>query len=359
MKGSVAVAMSGGVDSSLAAVLLKDQGWDIVGVTLRLWSEEEHGWEEAVASARSVARWLGAPHVVVDASDMFRCCIVHNFIDEYTRGRTPNPCVICNPTVKFGFLWRRIQQEVEVSMMATGHYARKRYCPRRGRFLLCRGFDLDKDQSYVLYRLTQDQLARSLFPLGDMSKAEVQERAVALGMPLRERQESQDICFLFGKDYRRFLRRHASGSIAAGPILDEQGEILGEHEGLAFYTVGQRRGLGVSAPHPLYVLRLDRTRNAIIVGPRESLIVEGALLCNVNFFPYSQLQAPQNVEVKIRYNARGVRARLMPSASGSQEAEVRFEEGQPAVTPGQSAVCYQDDLVVGGGIITDPISSLE
>lgn len=359
MKGSVAVAMSGGVDSSLAAALLKEQDWDVTGVTMRLWSEQEAAWEETVASARRVAQWLHVPHIVVDAAEVFRRVVVNEFISEYVRGRTPNPCIICNPTVKFGLLWQEISQHCDASMMATGHYVRSSYCPKSGRFLLQRGRDQDKDQSYVLYRLTQDQLARSLFPLGNMTKIEVRERASALGVPVHERSESQDICFLFGEDYRDFLRRYASDSILPGPIIDEDGAVLGEHEGLALYTVGQRRGLGVSAPHPLYVLRLDPARNALLVGPRESLRVRGALLSDVNFFPFSHLDAPEAVQVKIRYNAPDAQASLVPSTSSGQEVEVHFDEDLVAVTPGQSAVCYQDDLVLGGGIIKDPISSLE
>ncbi|MFO8059263.1 MAG: tRNA 2-thiouridine(34) synthase MnmA [Bacillota bacterium] len=347
----IVVAMSGGVDSSLACALLRERGHEVIGVTMRPWSEDPSAWDPMLDRARAAAEQLGVPHRVVDVSRQFRRQVVDDFVASYLEGRTPNPCVICNPAIKFDVLWEAVR-DLDPDRMATGHYARRSRDPKGGRHLLLRGRDRGKDQSYVLWRVSQDQLSRSLFPLGELCKEQVRKMAADRGLEAKERAESQEICFLFGEEYREFIARRAGCRIAPGPILDTRGRTLGQHRGLPFYTVGQRRGLGISAPHPLYVLELDRTRNAIIAGPRRSLEVDGAVLEDANFIAISRLEGPMRVEVQVRYNARAASAQIRPGPGGG--VLLRFDRPQRAVTPGQSAVCYRGDLLVGGGIIQRP-----
>ncbi len=344
----VVVAMSGGVDSSLACALLLEQGHEVFGVTMRPWSEDPGAWDPMLSRARAVAEQIGIPHRVVDLGESFRRLVVEGFVQAYLAGKTPNPCVICNPAVKFGALWEAVQ-DLEPDYMATGHYVRRSYDRDSGRFQLHRGRDLVKDQSYVLWRMGQAQLARSLFPLGDLAKERVREMAAQRGMKAGEQAESQEICFLFGQDYRAFLARWAPGDITPGPVMDREGHALGQHRGLPFYTVGQRRGLGISAAHPLYVLELDRATNALIVGPRDALEVEEAHLDDVNFIPISHPEYPMQVEVQVRYNAQPVPAELRRHSE--RGIHLRFADPQEAVTPGQSAVFYRADMLLGGGII--------
>ena len=352
--GRVAVAMSGGVDSSLVCALLIERGYTVEGVTMRLWSEEPGTWDGAVESARQVAKYLDVPHRVVDLGDPFRRVVVTDFIASYTSGRTPNPCVLCNPTIKFGALWTALRGDFDY--IATGHYVRTMWDEKRGRHLLLRGADPSKDQSYVLYGLDQEQLARSVFPLGCHTKDQVREMVRERNLPFIDRGESQEICFLHGEDYREFLKRHASGAIHPGPVFDTCGNRLGEHDGLPFYTVGQRRGIGISASEPLYVIEKNMEENALIVGSRQALQSRGAELCSVNWIPFSQLREPMPVTAQIRYNADAVKARLVPFGWDDGRAQLTFERPQLAVTPGQSAVCYVDDRVVGGGIIARSLS---
>ncbi len=345
----VVVAMSGGVDSSLVCALLQEEGHEVFGVTMRPWSEDPGAWDAMLSRAGAVAEQIGIPHRVVDLGEEFRCRVVEGFVQSYLGGLTPNPCVVCNPAVKFGALWEAVQ-DLEPDCMATGHYVRRSYDRDSGRFQLHRGQDQAKDQSYVLWRMGQAQLARSLFPLGDLTKERVREMAAQRGMKVvGEQAESQEICFLFGQDYREFLARWAPGEITPGPVMDREGSVLGRHRGLPFYTVGQRRGLGISAAHPLYVVELDRARNALIVGPREALKVERAYLNDVNFIPFSHPKQPMQVEVQVRYNAHAVPAELRPHPE--RGVHLQFADPQEAVTPGQSAVCYRGDMLLGGGII--------
>ncbi len=344
--------MSGGVDSSLACALLQERGHEVSGVTMRPWSEDARAWDAVVSRARAAARQLGVPHRVVDLSEQFHRRVVQGFVRSYLEGRTPNPCVTCNPALKFGALWEAVQ-DLQPDRLATGHYVRLSRDRKSGRHLLHRGRDRAKDQSYVLWRLSQAQLGRSLFPLGDLTKERVRALAQARGIGSGERPESQEICFLFGEDYREFLTRQAPERITPGPVVDRKGRVLGRHRGLPFYTVGQRRGLGISAPHPLYVLELDRDRNALVVGPRDALRVAGAHLDDVNFIAICQPTEAVQVEVQVRYNAAAVPAELRPRPGG--RADLRFADPQPAVTPGQSAVCYRGDVLLGGGIIQRPL----
>ncbi|HSJ56220.1 MAG TPA: tRNA 2-thiouridine(34) synthase MnmA, partial [Anaerolineae bacterium] len=266
----VVVAMSGGVDSSVAAALLVEQGYDVSGVMMRLWAEKENRCcaPEAVEDARRVAAQLGIPLDVVDYRSLFRTCVVDYFVAEYGRGRTPNPCLACNRHVRFGELLGQVVAS-GAGYMATGHYAR--IDVHGGSYRLLKGVDPQKDQSYVLYMLGQEELAHLLFPLGGYTKAEVRDMARARGLHVAERDESMELCFVADDDYRRFLREHAPETVAPGPIVDTSGREIGRHRGLPFYTIGQRRGLGIAAPDPLYVVRLDTERNALVVGTEEAL----------------------------------------------------------------------------------------
>ncbi|MEW5762401.1 MAG: tRNA 2-thiouridine(34) synthase MnmA [Bacillota bacterium] len=348
----VAVAMSGGVDSSVAAALLKGAGHEVIGITMEIWPPgRENGGccgLAAVQDARRVAFRLGIPHYVVNLREVFARQVIDNFCAEYARGRTPNPCIRCNRYVKFDALLERARA-LEAAFLATGHYARIARDRATGRFLLKKGVDQGKDQSYFLYSLTQAQLSRILFPLGELTKERVRAVARDLGLPVAEKAESQEVCFIPDNDYHRFLRRHCPGDFREGPILDERGRVLGRHRGLAFYTVGQRRGLGIAAGEPLYVVALDPVRNAVVVGPERALYREALVAGELNWIAFDALQAPLQVQARIRYRHREAPATVAPRDEG--RVLVRFFTPQRAITPGQAAVFYDGDLVVGGGTI--------
>lgn len=358
----VVVAMSGGVDSSVAAALLLQQGYDVTGMMMRLWSEPGRGPQaplnrcctpDQMADARRVAAALDIPFYVVDVQDYFRRTIVQFFVDEHARGRTPNPCIACNRQIRFGYLLDRARA-LGADFLATGHYARVRreHAPpqENGVYKLLKAVDGNKDQSYVLHVLSQEELAHVLFPVGDYHKDEVRDLAREFDLPVAGKSESMDLCFLGDGDYRRFLREHAAETIQPGPILTAEGEELGRHEGLPFYTIGQRKGLGVSAGEPLYVLHKDAARNALIVGRRDELGQTTLLARDVNWV----VQAPQRAiraAVKIRYKAREVMARV--EALGESRARIAFEEPVTGATPGQGVVFFDGEEVLGGGIIAD------
>jgi tRNA-specific 2-thiouridylase len=363
LKERVIVGMSGGVDSSVAAALLVEQGVDVVGVTLRVWPwrEPEEASRrfgsccspEAVEDARAVARQLGIPYYLLNSEREFDDAVIAPFVRDYAAGRTPVPCVACNRHVKFGSLLARARAW-EASAVATGHYARITRAPDTGRYLLWRGRDRRKDQSDFLWPLTQAQLAAARFPVGDLDKDAVRAKARALGLATAATPESQEICFIPDNDYRGFVRRRAPDAFRAGPIVDGQGRELGRHGGLAAFTVGQRRGLGLATGRSLYVTALDPARNAVVVGPAEELDADRLWAKDVNLISVATLEAPLAVEAKIRHNHAPVAATLYPPTRGADGrlcAELRFAAPQRAVTPGQSVVLYQDDLVVGGGVI--------
>ncbi len=357
-KGRVVVAMSGGVDSSVAAALLLEQGWEVIGITLRLWEEECQeppvpsrsccAWE-SVLDARQVASALKIDHYVLNMKEQFKEAVVDYFVDEYRAGRTPNPCIACNKRIKFSSLLHKAR-ELEASHLATGHYARVEYNASGDRFLLKRGLDTWKDQSYMLYDLTQQQLRHLLFPLGELTKEQVRQKAAALNLGVAKKQESQEICFIPDNDYRAFLRR-CGLKATPGPIINRRGEILGTHEGFPFYTIGQRKGLGLAAGRPLYVLEILPAENTLVVGEREELYRPGLEVKGLNLIAIPALEEELPVAVKIRYRSPAVPAVLQP-LKDQAAARVLFEEPQPAVTPGQAAVFYRGDLVVGGGTIS-------
>ena len=344
----IVVAMSGGVDSSVAAALLVDQGYDVVGVMMRLWAEKENRCctPEAVDDARRVAAQLGIPFYVVNYEREFQNCVVDYFLHEYSRGRTPNPCLACNQHIRFGRLLRHALA-LDADRLATGHYARVEQ--QDGRYQLRMARDRAKDQSYVLYMLGQDELQRVLFPLGDLTKEDVRALARARGLPVAGKEESMDLCFVTGGDYRRFLGRHAPEAVEPGPILNRTGQELGRHQGLPFYTIGQRRGLGIAAPEALYVTRLDTARNALIVGPAHELGRSALMAGQVSYVSGQAPDHPVPVQVKIRYRARLAEATWIPLAA--DQARVELASPLRDITPGQAVVAYEQDRVLGGGII--------
>jgi tRNA-specific 2-thiouridylase len=349
----VVVAMSGGVDSSVAAALLVEQGYPVIGMMLRLWSEP--GFEnenrcctpDAMAQARKVAAQLGIPFYAVDSREQFHQQVVESFLQGYRQGLTPNPCMVCNRQIRWGFLMDQALS-LGAEYMATGHYARLRRLQEGKVELLC-GQDELKDQAYVLGMLNQDQLSHSLFPLGEYKKPEVRELARRFGLPVAERAESQDLCFLAGQDYRQFLARFANDVIKPGLIVNQQGDILGEHQGLAFYTIGQRKGIKISNPEPLYVIAKNIQQNKLVVGPKEQLGRDEMDVSNVNWVLGEKPENVERVKVKIRYKADFAWAAL--EISSDNRIHVQFEKLMRDITPGQIAVFYNEDVVLGAGII--------
>jgi tRNA-specific 2-thiouridylase len=342
--------MSGGVDSSVAAALLVEQGYTVIGVMMRLWAEEENRCctPQAVDDARLVAAQLGIPFHLVNFEDEFRACVVEAFVAEYSQGRTPNPCLACNRHIRFGRLLRHAH-ELGASHLATGHYARVDHMGNG--FRLRMGSDPQKDQSYVLYMLGQSELQRVLFPVGDYAKTQIRAMAHQRGLPVADKDESMELCFVTDDDYRRFLREHAPKAVQPGPILDTSGREIGRHRGLPFYTVGQRRGLGIAAPEALYVIRLDLGHNALVVGPARELGRRSLCAQEVNYVQGTPPDGPARVLVKIRYKAVLAQATWRPLEGG--RARVEFDDPLRDITPGQAAVAYQGDAVLGGGIISE------
>ncbi len=353
MKEKVVVAMSGGVDSSVAAALLKEQGYEVIGMMLRLWSET--GREDSnrcctpdsLALARRVSAKLDIPFYVIDAKDLFYSTVVQTFLDGYAQGITPNPCLICNRQIKWDFLLKHAVAH-GAEYLATGHYALTRKSDN-GNWQLLRSVDASKDQSYVLHVLTQAKLTRALFPVGGYPKSKVRQLAGTFGLPTAQRSDSQDLCFLAGQDYRTFLKRNAPGIHHPGPIVTRTGETIGEHQGLAFYTIGQRKGLGIAASVPMYVLAKDVSINTLVVGKQDELGSSTLVTEGVSWIAGEPPAGTFRSEIKTRYTARLAPGTVTPLEG--DRASVRFDQPQRDITPGQAAVFYQGDLVLGGGLI--------
>ena len=347
--------MSGGVDSSAAAALLLEQGYEVVGITLKLWpqdcvsrAEDKCCGPQAVSDARAVCDRLGIPYYLIDEAEEFQSRVVNYFASEYKAGRTPNPCVMCNEHLKFGRLLDRAEK-LGANLIATGHFARIEKAEDNGRYLLKRGRDSRKDQSYFLFSLGQDQLARAVFPLGELTKTDTREVARHCSLKTADKEESMEICFVPDKDYGRFLQQSGLVEKHKGEIVDTQGRVLGNHDGIEFFTIGQRKGLGISSSKPLYVLELDAASNRVVVGDETGLERTEFRVQRCNWIPFEKLTASIPVTAKIRYNHPGAPATILPGSNG--ETIVRFTAPQRAITPGQAAVFYQDDLVLGGGWI--------
>lgn len=351
---TVVIAMSGGVDSSVAAALLVEEGYQVIGMMLRLWSQpcgEDSNrccTPDAMAQARRVAAKLGIPFYAIDAQDQFYEHVVNYFLESYTSGQTPNPCMICNREIRWGLLLEHARA-LGADYLATGHYARLGQAPD-GTFQLLRGLDEKKDQSYVLSGLTQDQLAHTLWPLGGFSKPQVREYARQLGLEVAERPDSQDLCFLGNLDYRQFLNAYRPQAASPGPILTTSGQEVGQHSGLPFYTIGQRKGLRIAAAEPLYVIKKDPQRNALIVGTEAEAGSFSLAAFPMNWIAGQPPASEFLAQVKIRYKSTAQSATIhIPDESDT--ALVQFHQPVKGITPGQFAVIYQDEIVLGSGMI--------
>lgn len=351
--------MSGGVDSSVAAGILKEKGHEVVGITMNLFAlPREHclekdlksccGWG-ALEDASRVALKLGITHTVLNLKESFEDLVVSNFLEEYSRGRTPNPCIRCNQFIKFDMLMERARK-IGASCVATGHHAQIVRDSQSGRYCLRKGSDKEKDQSYFLYTMTQNQLSHTLFPVGELTKAEIRKKAREWGLPVAERPESQEICFIPDNDYVDFLKKRIPASFRPGPIVNPEGRVLGRHNGIIQFTVGQRRGLGISAPHPLYVLEIDVVKNEIVVGQNELLYKKDLVADGINWISGVGLDSSVPANAKIRYKHKEAKALLTPLDPG--KIRVEFEKPQRAITPGQAVVFYEKDVVLGGGTIS-------
>lgn len=344
----VIVALSGGIDSAVATILLKEEGYTLGAITFY---SNQLGNKENLRIAEKIAQDLQIPWQPLDLTKEFQEMVVEYFCQEYLSGRTPNPCVICNWKIKFGLLLEKIKFW-EADYLATGHYVGKEYLVENKEFILKKGLDKNKDQSYFLYRLNQTVLSKVLFPLGKLTKDQVRLIAKRYKLKNQYRKESQEICFISDKNYQEFLIQYIKKKIKRGKFIDREGKLLGEHRGIPFYTIGQRRGLGISADSRKYVLKIDDQKNVIILGGEKDLYQNKMLVSELNFISGMVPPQPLKVEVKIRYNSQGSPAMIYPYNQDRQKRIlVVFDQPQRAITPGQSAVFYQKDIVLGGGII--------
>ncbi len=361
-KGRVLVAMSGGIDSTMTALLLHEQGYEVIGITMKTWDYATSGGTkketgccslDSINDARQVAVDHGFHHFIVDIRDEFGNYVIDNFIEEYIAGRTPNPCVLCNTHIKWEALLRRADS-LDCEFIATGHYARIKQ--ENGRYFVRKAKDLSKDQSYVLWGLSQECLKRSAFPLGDLLKTEVRQMAFDRGYKeLAGKPESYEICFVPDNDYRGFLKRHVDGleeRVAGGTFVDQEGNVLGQHNGYPFFTVGQRKGLGIALGEPMYVTEIVPDTNTVILGREKDMIRNGMLVGNFNFMKYPSLETELEVVTKIRYRDQGTLSKIHMDGD---LVKVDFLANVKGIAPGQSAVMYEGDDIVGGGLIRSSI----
>ncbi len=344
IKEKVLVGMSGGVDSSVTAKLLLEAGYIAAGVTLELCETEN---DSSITDAESVCKKMGIKHYTVNLKSQFSHYVISDFIDQYKRGNTPNPCIVCNRYIKFGAMLDTALS-YGFDKIATGHYARIKR-DDNGRYLLLKALDESKDQSYVLYNLTQNQLSRVLFPLGELSKAQVREKAIEEGFVNANRPDSQDICFVPDGDYAGFIEREDGFTPIIGNYIDINGKILGRHSGIIHYTLGQRKGLGIALGKPAFVIKKDIFSNNVVLGDEEHLFKTEVIVDSVNFIPFDKLRSEMRVTVKLRYRHKAAEAVIVPI--NDTQVKIIFDESQRAPSPGQAAVFYDDDIVVGGGTI--------
>ncbi len=360
-KGRVLVAMSGGIDSSLAAVLLHEQGYEVIGMTMKTWDYSTSGGSkketgccslDSINDARDVAVGLGFPHYILDIREEFGDYVINHFTGEYIAGRTPNPCVLCNTHIKWDALLRRADK-LGCEYIATGHYANIR--AENGRFVISKGLDAHKDQSYALWGISQESLSRTIFPLGHLRKTEIREMAAERGfMALVNKPESYEICFVPDNDYRGFLKRRVPGltqEVAGGEFVLEDGTIVGHHEGYPFYTIGQRKGLGIALGYPVFVTEIQKDTNRVVLGKAEALSRDGMWVGKLNMVKYADLIGkPTQTTTKVRYKHDGTPALIEQTEDGRMQ--VLFQEGVDGIAPGQAAVFYEGNDVIGGGWIT-------
>lgn len=356
MNKKVVVGMSGGVDSSVTAYLLKKQGYDVIGVTMQVWQEDEE-YEaaeggccslSAVEDARRVAYKLDIPFYVMNFKDIFKKNVIDYFIDEYMEGRTPNPCVACNKYIKFDALLKKAM-DLGAEYVATGHYATIEKVDDR--YLLRRSEDDRKDQTYALYNLTQFQLAHTLMPCGLYKKDKIREIAKEIGLLVHNKKDSEEICFIPDNDHGSYIKKQVPGKVREGYFVDKQGNILGKHKGIVYYTIGQRKGLGIALGTPVFVTDINPLTNTVVLGSEEDIFKTELIAKDINFIPFDKLKDTMEVEAKVRYSAKPAKAWITPLEDG--RVKVKFENKQRAITKGQSVVFYDKEYLVGGGIIDE------
>lgn len=354
MTKKVVVGMSGGVDSSVAAHLLKEQGYEVIGVTMQVWQEDDY-YEDmesgccslsAVEDAKMVAYHLNIPHYVMNFKEAFKKNVIDYFIQEYMEGKTPNPCIACNKYIKFDELLRRAM-DLGADYVATGHYATVEKI--NDRYTLRKSKDHNKDQTYALYNLTQFQLAHTLMPCGIYKKEEIREIARKIGLNVYSKRDSEEICFIPDNDHGAYIKRITKDKVKEGNFIDKEGNVLGKHKGIVYYTLGQRKGLGLSFGVPMYVIDIKPYTNEVVLGSEEDIFKTDLVAKGVNFLPFENLTSPMKVEAKIRYSSKPAEAII--SSIGKEKVKVKFTDKQRAITKGQSVVFYKDNILIGGGII--------